>query len=39
MPLEEALKALQATARDLGEVTERQGAGLIDVEAMINAVK
>jgi subtilisin family serine protease len=39
MSFEEALKALQATAMDLGEPVERQGAGLIDVEAMMNAVK
>jgi len=30
---------LERTARDLGEPVERQGAGLIDVEAMINALK
>ena len=36
---EEAVALLQETARDLGETGERQGAGLIDVEAMIKALK
>jgi subtilisin len=36
---EEAMTLLQETARDLGEPVERQGAGLIDVEAMIKALK
>jgi subtilisin family serine protease len=36
---EEAMTLLQRTARDLGEPVERQGAGLIDVEAMIKALK
>ena len=39
MSFEEAVTLLQGTARDLGEPPERQGAGLIDVEAMINALK
>jgi subtilisin family serine protease len=39
MSFEEAVMLLQGTARDLGEPVERQGAGLIDVEAMINALK
>jgi subtilisin len=39
MSFEEAVTLLQGTARDLGEPVERQGAGLIDVEAMINALK
>jgi subtilisin family serine protease len=39
MSFEEVLTLLQGTARDLGELAERQGAGLIDVEAMINALK
>jgi hypothetical protein len=36
---EEVMTLLQETARDLGEPVERQGAGLLDVEAMINALK
>jgi len=39
MSYEEAMTLLQETARDLGEPVERQGAGLIDVEAMIKALK
>jgi subtilisin len=39
MSFEEAVTLLQRTARDLGEPVERQGAGLIDVEAMIDALK
>jgi hypothetical protein len=39
MSFEEMLSLLQWTARDLGEPVERQGAGLIDVEAMIYALK
>jgi subtilisin family serine protease len=39
MSYEEAMTLLQVTARDLGEPVERQGAGLIDVEAMIKALK
>ena len=39
MSYEEAMALLQETARDLGEPVERQGAGLIDVEAMIKALK
>jgi subtilisin len=39
MSFKEAVALLQETARDLGETVERQGAGLIDVEAMIKALK
>jgi subtilisin len=39
MSYEEAMTLLQEAARDLGEPVERQGAGLIDVEAMIKALK
>jgi subtilisin len=39
MSLKEMVMLLEQTARDLGEPVERQGAGLIDVEAMINALK
>jgi len=39
MSFEQVMTLLQGTARDLGEPVERQGAGLIDVEAMINALK
>ncbi len=39
MSYEEAMTLFQETARDLGEPVERQGAGLIDVEAMIKALK
>jgi subtilisin len=39
MSYEEAMTLLQETAMDLGEPVERQGAGLIDVEAMIKALK
>jgi subtilisin len=39
MSYEEAMTLLQETARDLGEPVERQGAGLIDVEAMMKALK
>jgi subtilisin len=39
MSFEEAITLLQGTATDLGEPVERQGAGLIDVEAMIEALK
>jgi subtilisin family serine protease len=38
MSYEEAMALLQDTARDLGEPVERQGSGLIDVEAMIKAL-
>jgi subtilisin family serine protease len=38
MSFEETVMLLERTARDLGEPVERQGAGLIDVEAMINAL-
>jgi subtilisin len=39
MSFEEVMALMQETARDLGEPVERQGAGLIDVEAMIKARK
>jgi subtilisin len=39
MSFEEAATLLQGTAKDLGEPVEQQGAGLIDVEAMIGALK
>jgi hypothetical protein len=39
MDFDEVLALLQSTARHLDEPVERQGAGLIDIEAMINAVK
>jgi subtilisin len=39
MSFEDAVTLLQETARDLGEPVERQGAGLLDVEGMINALK
>jgi subtilisin len=39
MPFEEVVALLQETAGDLGETVERQGAGLIDVEAIIKALK
>jgi hypothetical protein len=39
MSFEEAITLLKGTATNLGEPVERQGAGLIDVEAMINALK
>ncbi len=39
MSFEEAVALLKGTARDLGEPVEQQGAGLIDVEAMIEALK
>jgi subtilisin family serine protease len=35
----QTMKLLEATARDLGEPEERQGFGLIDVEAMVKALK
>jgi len=37
MSFEEVMALLHETARDLGEPVERQGTGLIDVEAMIKA--
>jgi subtilisin family serine protease len=39
MSFEEVMALMQETARDLGEPVERQGAGLIDVEAMVKARK
>jgi hypothetical protein len=39
MSYEEAMALIQETARDLGEPVDRQGAGLIDVEAMSKALK
>ena len=39
MSFEEVVTLLQWTSRDLGEPLERQGSGLIDVQAMINALK
>jgi subtilisin len=39
MSFEEAVALLKGTARDLDEPVEQQGAGLIDVEAMIEALK
>jgi subtilisin len=39
MSFEEVIALIQETARDLGDPVERQGAGLIDVEAMIKARK
>jgi subtilisin family serine protease len=39
MSFDEVVTLLQWTSRDLGEPVERQGAGLIDVEAMIDALK
>jgi subtilisin len=39
MSFKELVMLLERTARDLGEPVERQGAGLLDVEAMINALK
>jgi Subtilase family len=39
MSFEEVVTLLQWTSRDLGEPVERQGAGVIDVEAMINALQ
>jgi subtilisin len=39
MSFKELVMLLERTSRDLGEPVERQGAGLIDVEAMINALK
>jgi subtilisin family serine protease len=39
MSFDEVVTLLQWTSTDLGEPEERQGAGLINVEAMINALK
>jgi subtilisin len=39
MSFEEAVTLLQGTAKNLGEPVEQQGAGLIDVEAMMKALK
>jgi hypothetical protein len=39
MSFDEVLTLLQSNATDLEVPEERQGAGLIDVEAMINALK
>jgi subtilisin family serine protease len=39
LSFKQTMKLLQATARDLGEPEERQGFGLIDVEAMVKALK
>jgi subtilisin family serine protease len=39
LSFDEVLTLLQSTATDLDMPEERQGAGLIDVEAMINALK
>jgi subtilisin len=39
MSFDEVLTLLKSTAMDLGEPVARQGAGLIDVEAMIEALK
>jgi subtilisin len=39
MSFKEMVMLLERTAWDLGEPVERQGAGLLDVEAMINALK
>jgi subtilisin len=39
MSFEGVVALLKGTARDLGEPVEQQGAGLIDVEAMIEALK
>ena len=39
MSFKEAVALLEGTARDLGAPVEQQGAGLIDVEGMIKALK
>jgi hypothetical protein len=39
MSFDEVVTLLQWTSTDLGEPEERQGAGLINVEAMINGLK
>jgi subtilisin family serine protease len=39
LSFEEVMTLLQWTSRDLSEPVDRQGAGLIDVEAMINALR